>query len=197
MVAVVSSLHKQTLTHYGFLFSFPVRLTGPGPGAVLAGGLFAASRLSWQWSVVAEVFALNNLFIGLLLVLTASFHCAENAQQRMRVTRLASASPTGCAHCSNCTAVKNARPYQVARWGALCCALGLCNQHTLVLYVVVVAPWVLHRLYSHGVSFFCVCLINHNAAPTLHFCIYVDGNYVLLVRGAFWKCLHLKNVSAS
>ncbi|XP_075874276.1 protein O-mannosyl-transferase TMEM260 isoform X3 [Nelusetta ayraudi] len=98
------------------------RLTGPGPGAVLAGGLFAACRLSWQWSMVAEVFALNNLFVGLLLVLAASFHCAESAEQRMRV----------------------------ARWGALCCALGLCNQHTLVLYVVVVVPWVLHRLYSHG-----------------------------------------------
>lgn len=58
------------------------RLAGPGPGAVLAGGLFAVSRLSWQWSMVAEVFTLNNLFIGLLFFLTASFHCAENATQR-------------------------------------------------------------------------------------------------------------------
>ncbi|XP_039459688.1 transmembrane protein 260 isoform X3 [Oreochromis aureus] len=60
------------------------RLAGPGPGAVLAGGLFAVSRLSWQWSMVAEVFTLNNLFIGLLFFLTASFHCAENATQRKK-----------------------------------------------------------------------------------------------------------------
>ncbi|XP_013131756.1 transmembrane protein 260 isoform X3 [Oreochromis niloticus] len=96
------------------------RLAGPGPGAVLAGGLFAVSRLSWQWSMVAEVFTLNNLFIGLLFFLTASFHCAENATQRKKT----------------------------AHWGALCCGLGLCNQHTLVLYVLVIIPWVLYRLYS-------------------------------------------------
>ncbi|XP_039994074.1 transmembrane protein 260 isoform X2 [Xiphias gladius] len=60
------------------------RLAGPGPGAVLAGGLFAVSRLSWQWSMVAEVFTLNNLFVGLLFFLITSFHCAENAKQRRK-----------------------------------------------------------------------------------------------------------------
>ncbi|XP_041668780.1 transmembrane protein 260 isoform X3 [Cheilinus undulatus] len=95
-------------------------LVGPGPGAVLAGGSFAISRLSWQWSMVAEVFSLNNFFVGLLFFLTVSFHCAENAAQRRKV----------------------------AHWGALCCGLGLCNQHTLVLYVLVIIPWVFYRLYS-------------------------------------------------
>ncbi|KAG7238546.1 hypothetical protein INR49_030819 [Caranx melampygus] len=103
------------------------RLTGPGPGAVLAGGLFAVSRLSWQWSMVAEVFTLNNLFVGLLFFLIVSFHCAEKTDQRRKI----------------------------AHWGALCCGLGLCNQHTLVLYVVVIIPWVLHRLYSHKELSFC------------------------------------------
>ncbi|KAM9842083.1 protein O-mannosyl-transferase TMEM260 [Aulostomus maculatus] len=97
------------------------KLSGPGPGAVLAGGLFAVSKLCWQWSMVAEVFTLNNLFVGLLFFLSASFHCAENAHQRRKISQ----------------------------WGALCCGLGLCNQHTLVLYVLVAIPWVLHRLYSH------------------------------------------------
>ncbi|XP_056152390.1 transmembrane protein 260 [Lampris incognitus] len=96
------------------------RLVGPGPGAVLAGGIFAVSRLSWQWSMVAEVFTLNNLFVGLLFALSACFHSAENAPQRRKL----------------------------AHWGALCCGLGLCNQHTLVLYVLVIIPWVLYRLYS-------------------------------------------------
>uniref|UniRef100_A0A3B5LNP6 Transmembrane protein 260 n=1 Tax=Xiphophorus couchianus TaxID=32473 RepID=A0A3B5LNP6_9TELE len=96
------------------------RLTGPGPGAVLAGGLFAVSRLSWQWSMVAEVFTLNNLFVGALFFLTASFHCAENSWQRR----------------------------MIAHWGAFCCGLGLCNQHTLVLYVLIIIPWVLYRLFT-------------------------------------------------
>ncbi|XP_014842556.1 PREDICTED: transmembrane protein 260 isoform X1 [Poecilia mexicana] len=96
------------------------RLTGPGPGAVLAGGLFAVSRLSWQWSMVAEVFTLSNLFIGVLFFLTASFHCAENSWQRRKI----------------------------AHWGAFCCGLGLCNQHTLVLYVLFIIPWVLYRLFA-------------------------------------------------
>ncbi|XP_029972209.1 transmembrane protein 260 [Salarias fasciatus] len=97
------------------------RLAGPGPGAVLAGGLFAVSRLSWQWSMVAEVFALNNLFVAAVFFLAASFHRAGSAAQRRKA----------------------------ARWGALCCSLGLCNQHTLVLYVALVIPWALHRLHSH------------------------------------------------
>ncbi|XP_034432755.1 transmembrane protein 260 isoform X1 [Hippoglossus hippoglossus] len=97
------------------------RLAGPGPGAVLTGGLFAVSRLSWQWSMVAEVFTLNNLFVGLLFFSIASFHCAQDARKRSKI----------------------------AHWGALCCGLGLCNQHTLVLYILVVIPWVFHRLHSH------------------------------------------------
>ncbi|XP_061553168.1 protein O-mannosyl-transferase TMEM260 isoform X1 [Phycodurus eques] len=97
------------------------RLVGPGPGAALAGGVFAVSRLSWQWSVVAEVFTLNNLFTGLLFLSTASFHLAKNVTERRKLSQ----------------------------WGALCCGLGLCNQHTLVLYVLAVIPWVFHRLHSH------------------------------------------------
>ncbi|KAJ8341621.1 hypothetical protein SKAU_G00339120 [Synaphobranchus kaupii] len=97
------------------------RVGGAGPGAVLAGAGFAVSRLVWQWSMVAEVFSLNNLFVGLLFSLAACFHHADSAPQRRKF----------------------------AQWGALCCGLGLCNQHTLVLYVAVIVPWVLHRLHSH------------------------------------------------
>ncbi|MED6291165.1 hypothetical protein CHARACLAT_020668 [Characodon lateralis] len=70
--------------------------------------------------MVAEVFTLNNLFVGLLFFLTASFHCAENSRQRRKIMH----------------------------WGAFCCGLGLCNQHTLVLYVLVIVPWVLSRLHA-------------------------------------------------
>lgn len=79
-----------------------VRLAGPGPGAVLAGGLFAVSRLSWQWSVVAEVFTLNNLFVGLLFFLTASFHRAESTTQRRKVTQRGTLLPSlGPVFCSS------------------------------------------------------------------------------------------------
>ncbi|KAM6960759.1 protein O-mannosyl-transferase TMEM260 [Aplochiton taeniatus] len=96
------------------------RVCGPGAGAVLAGGVMAVSRLSWQWAMVAEVFTLNNFFVGVLFVLTTSFHCADSAAQRKKWSQ----------------------------WGALCCGLGLCNQHTLLLYEVVIIPWVLLRLLS-------------------------------------------------
>lgn len=62
-----------------------LRLAGPGPGAVLAGGVFAVSRLVWQWSVVAEVFSLNNLFVGVLFSLSACFLCAKSVQQKKKV----------------------------------------------------------------------------------------------------------------
>ncbi|XP_067223834.1 protein O-mannosyl-transferase TMEM260 isoform X3 [Chanodichthys erythropterus] len=102
------------------------RLAGPGPGAVLAGGVFAVSRLVWQWSVVAEVFSLNNLFVGVLFSLSACFLCAKSVQQKKKF----------------------------ALWGALFCGLSLCNQHTLVLYVVIIIPWALLHLYTHnGLSF--------------------------------------------
>ncbi|KAI1895546.1 hypothetical protein AGOR_G00107360 [Albula goreensis] len=97
------------------------RVHGAGPGAVLAGAGFAVSRLVWQWSMVAEVFSLNNLFVGLIFSLAACFHRADSATQRKKI----------------------------AQWGALCCGLGLCNQHTLVLYVAVIIPWVLLGLHSH------------------------------------------------
>lgn len=89
LVQNISNDHKEKLEEKKNkgLSSLTVRLAGPGPGAVLAGGLFAVSRLSWQWSMVAEVFTLNNLFVGLLFFLTASFHCAENATQRGKVTQ--------------------------------------------------------------------------------------------------------------
>ncbi|KAM6912902.1 protein O-mannosyl-transferase TMEM260 isoform 1-T1 [Xenentodon cancila] len=70
--------------------------------------------------MVAEVFTLNNLFVGLLFFLISTFHSAENPEQRNKI----------------------------AHWGAFCCGLGLCNQHTLVLYVLVIIPWVLYRLFS-------------------------------------------------
>ncbi|KAF2985353.1 hypothetical protein EK904_015135, partial [Melospiza melodia maxima] len=94
-------------------------LSGSYAGGILAAGVFSFSRLTWQWSITAEVFSLNNLFVGLLMALTAHFEEASSAKERSKISK----------------------------WGAFCCGLSLCNQHTIVLYVACIVPWVLSQLF--------------------------------------------------
>ncbi|NXC12442.1 TM260 protein, partial [Corythaeola cristata] len=101
------------------LFYTVFRLSGSYAGGILAAGVFSFSRLTWQWSITAEVFSLNNLFVGLLMALTAHFEEASTAKERSKVSKL----------------------------GAFCCGLSLCNQHTIVLYIACIVPWVLSRLF--------------------------------------------------
>ncbi|XP_054683679.1 transmembrane protein 260 isoform X2 [Grus americana] len=101
------------------LFYTVFRLSGSYAGGILAAGVFSFSRLTWQWSIAAEVFSLNNLFVGLLMALTAHFEEASTARERSKVSKL----------------------------GAFCCGLSLCNQHTIVLYIACIVPWVLSRLF--------------------------------------------------
>ncbi|OXB57949.1 hypothetical protein ASZ78_009356 [Callipepla squamata] len=37
--------------------------------------------------------------------------------------------------------------FQLAKLGAFCCGLSLCNQHTIVLYIACIVPWVLFLLF--------------------------------------------------
>ncbi|KAM9239163.1 protein O-mannosyl-transferase TMEM260 [Leptosomus discolor] len=101
------------------LFYTVFRLSGSYAGGILAAGVFSFSRLTWQWSIAAEVFSLNNLFVGLLMALTAHFEEASTAKERSKFSKL----------------------------GAFCCGLSLCNQHTIVLYIACIVPWVLSRLF--------------------------------------------------
>lgn len=64
------------------------RLSGSYAGGILAAGVFSFSRLTWQWSITAEVFSLNNLFVGLLMALTAHFEEASTAKERSKVKHL-------------------------------------------------------------------------------------------------------------
>lgn len=100
------------------LFLTVFRLSGSRAGGILAAGVFSFSRLTWQWSIAAEVFSLNNLFVGLLMALTVHFEEAATAEERSKITKI----------------------------GAFCCGLSLCNQHTIVLYVLCIIPWILFRL---------------------------------------------------
>ncbi|XP_026509990.1 transmembrane protein 260 isoform X2 [Terrapene carolina triunguis] len=96
------------------------RLSGSYAGGVLAAGVFSFSRLTWQWSISAEVFSLNNLFVGLLMALTVHFEEAATAKERSKISKV----------------------------GAFCCGLSLCNQHTIVLYVLCIVLWVLFQLFK-------------------------------------------------
>uniref|UniRef100_A0A8C6IZU3 Uncharacterized protein n=1 Tax=Melopsittacus undulatus TaxID=13146 RepID=A0A8C6IZU3_MELUD len=101
------------------LFYTVFRLSGSYAGGILAAGVFSFSRLTWQWSITAEVFSLNNLFVGLLMALTAHFEEASTARERSKISK----------------------------FGAFCCGLSLCNQHTIVLYIACIVPWVLSQLF--------------------------------------------------
>ncbi|XP_059038159.1 transmembrane protein 260 isoform X2 [Mustela lutreola] len=100
------------------LFFTVFRLSGSHAGGILAAGVFSFSRLTWQWSIAAEVFSLNNLFVGLLMALTVHFEEAATAKERSKIAKI----------------------------GAFCCGLSLCNQHTIVLYILCITPWILFRL---------------------------------------------------
>ncbi|XP_075782397.1 protein O-mannosyl-transferase TMEM260 isoform X1 [Pelodiscus sinensis] len=103
------------------LFYYTVfRLSGSCAGGILAAGVFSFSRLTWQWSIAAEVFSLNNLFVGLLMALTVHFEEAAAAKERSKISKI----------------------------GAFCCGLSLCNQHTIALYVLCIVPWVLFQLFK-------------------------------------------------
>ncbi|TMW57179.1 hypothetical protein Poli38472_003104 [Pythium oligandrum] len=79
------------------------------PGeSVVAGLLFAFSKLTWEYAIGLEVFALNNLLIGLLHIQFIKF--------------VMSSSST------------SARRYSYS--GAFLCGLGLTNQHTIVLFEI-------------------------------------------------------------
>ncbi|XP_054953608.1 protein O-mannosyl-transferase TMEM260 isoform X2 [Pan paniscus] len=99
------------------LFFTVFRLSGSSAGGILAAGVFSFSRLTWQWSIAAEVFSLNNLFVGLLMALTVHFEEAATAKERSKIAKI----------------------------GAFCCGLSLCNQHTIILYVLCIIPWILFQ----------------------------------------------------
>ncbi|XP_027968009.1 transmembrane protein 260 isoform X3 [Eumetopias jubatus] len=108
------------------LFFTVFRLSGSHAGGILAAGVFSFSRLTWQWSIAAEVFSLNNLFVGLLMALTVHFEEAATAKERSKIAKI----------------------------GAFCCGLSLCNQHTIVLYVLCIIPWILFRLLKEKIVFY-------------------------------------------
>ncbi|CAG5114902.1 unnamed protein product [Candidula unifasciata] len=96
------------------------RLTVSHSSSLLGACLFSFSRLTWTWSVSAEVFSLNNLLVACLMLVAVKF---DGAEQESLV--------------------------QWALMGSFVCGLCLSNQHTSVVYVAVMVPWALYRLWKN------------------------------------------------
>uniref|UniRef100_X1Z2A4 DUF2723 domain-containing protein n=1 Tax=Capitella teleta TaxID=283909 RepID=X1Z2A4_CAPTE len=95
-----------------------LRVTSCFGSSLLAFSLFSFSRLTWTWSASAEVFALNNFLIAVIILIAVIFEQTTDPLKLLKIARL----------------------------GAFMCGLSLCNQHTSVIYVFVIAMWVFVRL---------------------------------------------------
>ncbi|GMH94947.1 hypothetical protein TrST_g1522 [Triparma strigata] len=93
-----------------------------GYAGALGGVLFAFSPLTWEYSVGAEVFALHNTLVAFILYFTVSVAVAEE-----RGSRLVS----GCL-------------------GALFCGLAISNQHTSILFIACLVPYVAFVIFVRG-----------------------------------------------
>lgn len=107
-------------------------MTDSLPCAVFAVGIWSWSRLTWIWSITAEVFAINNLFVALLMFLGVYFEDQHDKDKLAKVAML----------------------------GSFVCGLSLCNQHTMIVYVLCLAVWILSQLKKHEIlDTFLLCKI--------------------------------------
>jgi len=97
---------------------------------------FALSPLVWMYSVGAEVFVLNNLFIALLLALFV--HYSESALEASRLA-LSETSIEGKNQVARSGIAKLQRVTCIA---SFVCGLALCNQHTSILLILPMSVWV-------------------------------------------------------
>jgi len=88
--------------------------------ACLSSLLFAFSPLVWEYSVGAEVFALNNLLVACILFFTVKVGLARGDKELLLS----------------------------AYAGSFFCGLALSNQHTSALFIFVLVPWVALELFK-------------------------------------------------
>ncbi|CAC5390689.1 Transmembrane protein 260 [Mytilus coruscus] len=100
-----------------FLSKLVIRLTGRLSCGALAVGLWCWCKLTWTWSITSEVFSLNNLFITIIMKLSVDFYYSAGEMKQ-----------------------------KISLFGALMCGLSLCNQHTIVVYNLILILWVLLEL---------------------------------------------------
>ncbi|XP_060557049.1 protein O-mannosyl-transferase TMEM260-like isoform X2 [Ruditapes philippinarum] len=101
-----------------FVFSLTLyRYTRSIGLCIIGATMWSFNELTWTWSTTTEVFSLNNLCIACLLYLMVQFESTDTH-----------------------------RKCKVAYMGSFMCGISLCNQHTSVVYVAVIAVWVLYEL---------------------------------------------------
>ncbi|CAL1539711.1 unnamed protein product [Lymnaea stagnalis] len=119
------------------LFITVYRLTFQYGAAIFASFVFSYSPLVCVWSVTAEVFSLNNLLLSYIM-LTAVLFDAGSKESLAKISLI----------------------------GSFLSGLCLTNQHTSILYIIPLIPWVFYKLWNkqlftvsllvkQGVSFLC------------------------------------------
>ena len=141
---------------------FLPRFTGNLGCSLVTVALFNLNQLAWSWSVTAEVFGLNNLFVALLMYLMVLFEETDCPNIKMRVSikqRFPQRTPVPFHFESDWQNWRNLKAstyhsmlFQLAYAGSFVSGLALCNQHTIVIYVAIIAMWVLRALNSTWVS---------------------------------------------
>ena len=63
------------------VYLFIYRITSSLGSAILGVCFWCFSKLTWTWSITAEVFGMNNLFTAVLLYLMTCFQDAEESQK--------------------------------------------------------------------------------------------------------------------
>ncbi|GFR61765.1 transmembrane protein 260 [Elysia marginata] len=112
----------------GLIYMIIYRLCKSHAAGILGAFMFAFSRLVWTWSGSAEVFSLNNLLLAVLMFTAVEFDIGEQKHV-----------------------------IKVSYFGSFVCGLCLSNQHTSILYIVFLVPWVMLRLWKN--EFLCSGLI--------------------------------------
>ena len=140
--------------------------------SLLASSLVNFGPLVWMYSTHAEVFAMNNLFVSLLMYLVVRYlqvlsafpppsplsHLTSSlASPISRIFPLSLlpsnfAPPSSISRCNHHLTVETRNPsnnqereINLARLGALVIGLGLTNQHTLILYALPLAGWIMYN----------------------------------------------------
>lgn len=104
-----------------FIYLIVQNWTQERVAGITASMLFAFSPLIWTYAIGAEVFSLNNLFVGALLYILTRYGQAE-----------ASGNPP--------------LKMKYAQLGAFVSGLAMCNQHTIILLEIPIIVYVLLSL---------------------------------------------------
>ena len=144
----------------GMIYLVVKNVTNNNPAAVLTALWCAFSRLHWTWSLHYEVFSLNNLLTGAILLSMVRFSRETTVAGMIRGAKV-------------CAAM---------------CGLAMSNQHTSILIIAPGAIWVLISLLRHSVTDFKVLasITLHGFAGLLLYLQFPLSAYIGTAR-QFWS----------